>query len=431
MARDGRCDVSRRGEAVAEVERGAAAARRTLLLYGAGYCASSSLLLVTNKATLQAFPFPATMSVVQYAASALAVRVLASAGLVDAEPLRWARVRECWTITLVFCAAIFANMLTLQRTSVETVVVFRCAVPLATAVGDALFLGMALPSARSWAALLTIAAGSLVYVESAPMLDGGTLSVSCAYVLILAFEMVYVKGMMRAVQMSTFSRVLYNNSLSCAFGIALACLAGEPGRLARARTDELSVSALADTAGLLALSCCFGLTISFFGFGFRALVTSTTFTVVGLMCKVASVSASMLLLRSGAGARELLGLALCLAGGACYQQAAERPPAAAAAVTAGQIGGGGMRALEPPCVELGAAEGEPLLERARRGARRGTGAGAGTDADDDGPGDARADRERALEPASQKRRGSLTASLTGAAAAAPPVLPRERRQVVD
>lgn len=309
------------GDGALSERRTEVARSRTLL--GAGYCVSSSFLLVANKATMRVFPYPGSMSVMQYAASALTVYALASAGLIDAEPLRWERVREFWTITLVFCLAMFANMLTLQRTSVETVVVFRCMVPLVTAICDSLFLGMAFPSARSWAALATIAIGSLVYVENASSLDAGTLCISVAYVFILAFEMVYVKHMMRRVEMTTFSRVLYNNSLSCVFGTLMACLNGEVGRLARERTDELSVVALTEALGLLLVSCCFGLSISYFGFAFRSVVASTTFTVVGVMCKVVSVGASLLLLRSDATARGLLGLSLCLAGGACYRQAPE------------------------------------------------------------------------------------------------------------
>ncbi|KAJ1618920.1 hypothetical protein T492DRAFT_1089714 [Pavlovales sp. CCMP2436] len=300
------------------------AGRREIALKGAGYVVSSSLMLVVNKAALRAFPFPGSLAVLQYAASALVVRSLAAAGLVEAEPLRWSRVRQFWTVTLVFSLTIFVNMHVLQRTNVETVVVFRSNVPVLTALCDFLFLGMELPSARSWAALLTIIVGSLVYVEHASHVDANTLQIALTYVALIAFEMVYVKHVMNTVEMSTFTRVLYNNSLSCAFGTAIALLTGEGGRLARARRVDISIEALSSTGALLLLSCAFGLSISFFGFGFRSAVSATTFTVVGVMCKVFSVGTSLLLLHARWSARGVLGLTLCLAGGACYKQAPKR-----------------------------------------------------------------------------------------------------------
>jgi GDP-mannose transporter len=134
--------------------------------------------------------------------------------------------------------------------------------------------------------------------------------------------------------------VLYNNALSCAFGMVLTSASGELGALAAARREDMSVDTLARISALLLVSCAFGLAISFFGFGFRARVSATTFTVVGVMCKVVSVSASLLLLRSDWTAPGLLGLGLCLVGGACYTQAPMRSRGTDASAELQQLLGG-------------------------------------------------------------------------------------------
>lgn len=189
-------------------------ADRSVWFLAIGYVTCSSLMLVVNKATLSVFPFPGSLGVVQYAASATAVLALSAAGVVDAEPLRWARTRQFWSVTLIFCATIFANMLVLQHGSVETVVVFRCTVPLVTAVCDFAFLGAQLPSARSWVSLLTVLLGSLVYVRSGSGLDVRTLRLSLFYVGLLAFEMVYVKHVMNTVDMCASRRATEGRTFS-------------------------------------------------------------------------------------------------------------------------------------------------------------------------------------------------------------------------
>ena len=53
-------------------------------------------------------------------------------------------------------------MRALERSNVETVIIFRSCTPLAVALCDWIFLGRELPSKRSLLALLTIAAGMCV-----------------------------------------------------------------------------------------------------------------------------------------------------------------------------------------------------------------------------------------------------------------------------
>lgn len=61
--------------------------------------------------------------------------------------------------TVAFVLGVYCNMRALERSNVETVIIFRSCTPLAVSLCDWIFLGRELPSKRSLLALLTIAAG--------------------------------------------------------------------------------------------------------------------------------------------------------------------------------------------------------------------------------------------------------------------------------
>lgn len=68
--------------------------------------------------------------------------------------------------TVAFVLGVYCNMRALAHSNVETVIIFRSCTPLAVSLCDWLFLGRELPSRRSLAALLTIAAGTCVLLDS-------------------------------------------------------------------------------------------------------------------------------------------------------------------------------------------------------------------------------------------------------------------------
>lgn len=129
-----------------------------------------------------------------------------------------------------------------------------------------------------------------------------------------------VKHVLGSVPMSTWTRVYYNNALALGFMPPYMLIGREYARLGEALETLQSVpyAALAVSA-----SCAIGLGISFTGFGFRNLVTATTFTVVGVMNKLLTILASLLLFaESGAASpRALVSLLACIAGGTLYRQA--------------------------------------------------------------------------------------------------------------
>jgi GDP-mannose transporter len=74
----------------------------------------------------------------------------------------------------------------------------------------------------------------------------------------------------------------------------------------------------------LAASCICGSAMSYSGFRLRSLVSATTFTVVGIMCKVATVIINLVIWDRHEAPAGLAALALCLAAGSAYEQAPMR-----------------------------------------------------------------------------------------------------------
>jgi len=61
--------------------------------------------------------------------------------------------------TIAFVLGLYSNMRALEKSNVETIILFRSATPLAVSLCDFLFMGRELPSWRSIGALLAIALG--------------------------------------------------------------------------------------------------------------------------------------------------------------------------------------------------------------------------------------------------------------------------------
>ena len=140
-------------------------------------------------------------------------------------------------LAFIFEVAIFTNIKLLQVSNVETAIVFRTIVPIFTSAADWIWMGRALPEARSALGLLIVVGGSVVYASVSR--DGIRVDAwlwAWAYVLVLAFEMVYVKHVLGAVPMSTWTRVYYNNALALAFMPPLLLMNGEIRQLGDAGT---------------------------------------------------------------------------------------------------------------------------------------------------------------------------------------------------
>lgn len=284
----------------------------------AAYACCSASLLVINKVAVSAIPSASFVLISQFVASFTTVLALSSFGVLDkVEPLVWSKIRPFMGISLLFCACLWTNVKALEYANVETVIVFRAMSPIAVALCDFWFLGQSLPSARSWLSLAVIVMGAILYVVTDDGFQVAAYMWVVLYFVSITAEMVYVKFVVDSMEMTTWGRVYYNNVLSIPPTLALGFVFGEFDALATLEWNNGQITSLL-------LSCVAGVGISYAGFNLRKMVTATTFTVIGVLCKIASVLLNIFIWDKHANGIGITALCICIFAGTFYQQSAKR-----------------------------------------------------------------------------------------------------------
>lgn len=129
--------------------------------------------------------------------------------------------------------------------------------------------------------------------------------------------MVYVKYVITEVKMTTWGRVYYNNLLSIPFVLVFGLFFQDHIALMNHEWDFISATSVF-------LSCVVGIGISYAGFNLRDLVTATSFTVIGVVNKLATTAVNAVMWDNHADAYGIAALLVCIAGGSLYQQSGKR-----------------------------------------------------------------------------------------------------------
>jgi hypothetical protein len=132
--------------------------------------------------------------------------------------------------------------------------------------------------------------------------------------------MVYIKHMVTNLGLNTWGFVLYNNLLSLLMAPVFGFLTGEHLSVFRAIESRGQSWFELDSFVAVALSCVFGLLISFFGFAARKAISATAFTVTGVVNKFLTVAINVMIWDKHASMFGLVCLLFTLAGGVLYQQ---------------------------------------------------------------------------------------------------------------
>jgi GDP-mannose transporter len=277
------------------------------------YSICSSSLLLLNKVAVTYLPSTAFVLLCQFVSSILVVKLSGSFGMLQVDALSWEKVKAFWGVSFLFATCLYTNVMALKSANVETLIVFRALSPIAVSVCDFFFMNMELPNLRSWIALITIVIGAAAYV----FFDGDFKLDS--YVWVLAYfvsivaEMVYVKHVITKVEMTTWGRVYYNNLLSIVPVLAFGFIFNDYQNL-------LDHTWTAESIIFLSLSCVVGVGISYAGFYLRAMITATSFTVIGVVNKLATTVVNALIWEKHANMYGLIALLFCILGGTFYQQ---------------------------------------------------------------------------------------------------------------
>jgi len=215
-----------------------------------------------------------------------------------------------------------ANIKILQYTNVETFIMVRNATPIATSVLEWLYLGRELPNLRSSGALGITLVGAVGYMIADSHFEIRGYSWAVVWLIIFIFDQVYIKHVVNTVEMTTWSRVYYTNTIA-----ALPCVAyalvfeGAPFNLVTGFSSRGPVGPC-----MLVVSAVLGTAMSYFSFFARKMLSATSFTVVGNLCKVISIIVNVVIWDKHASTVGLGALTACIVGSASYRQAPLRDP---------------------------------------------------------------------------------------------------------
>jgi solute carrier family 35 protein len=282
------------------------------------YFVASSSMLVVNKIVMTMLPAPAFVVSVQYLVTALFVLMLHKCGTIVLSPMpSWSGMKQYAVIPLVFSSAIFFNGKMLELANVETFLIFRFSTPLCVAIIDFLLMGKELPHLRSLFAFLLIIAGAVFYTLSDEGFKLESYLWAIAYLGAICTEMIIVKHIFTIMEMSSWTRVLLNNILSLPFQPIFILVTKEWEKYYLLEFNIYNMCALVVSALL-------GVALAWSGTELRSLISATSFTLAGVVCKFVTVGINFVIWDRHANLVGTLSLLLCLIGATAYKPVSAR-----------------------------------------------------------------------------------------------------------
>jgi hypothetical protein len=134
---------------------------------------------------------------------------------------------------------------------------------------------------------------------------------------VITLEMIVVKHIFSIMEMSNWTRVYLNNLLSLPFQPIFFLITKEDRKIA---SLDFSPPAII----FLTLSCFIGLALAWSGTALRSRISATSFTVVGVTCKIMTEFVNFLIWDKHANEIGLLSLGICLVGSTIFVPSPER-----------------------------------------------------------------------------------------------------------
>jgi len=283
------------------------------------YCLCSGGMLLVNKLTVHHLNLPGLVTTCQFSVCSLFVFVCKMGGCLVADDFEWNKAKYFLVYVVSFAIGTYTNMKVLSIANVETVIVFRSCTPLAVAFFDYIFYNRAAPSARSAASFLLITSGAVAYILTDRQFQVHGFSAYSWVMLwwtLLIFQLTYGKFLVTGIsKKSLWTPVLYTNTFSVLPALALSIFGGELS-YERFGSTDLNGTAIF----WLLMSCAIGIGISWAGFWCQSVVSATTYTVVGVMNKMLTVTVNVLIWDKHASPAGVASLCVCLLGGFLYQE---------------------------------------------------------------------------------------------------------------
>jgi solute carrier family 35 len=301
-------------------------ALRTTLPLLVLYFVSSSSLLVLNKVAIKAIPNASLLLFTQLGST---VVIVAAPALVGKARINFKPegkvVRAYSTVAVVFLATIYSNFQVIHSIGINPFVVLRCSTPLMVSILDWAFMGRTLPDWKSALALSGILSSGSMYARlkiADPGFDAnGTgdansgLWWSAIWLVSFLLDMVYIKYVVEAYPCSGSERTLYQNFLALPILVVLLNVGAE-------KHSVLEAANAPQSAWLAVVLTCFaGAALSFTGMSLRTELSATLFTVLGIVCKMASTLLNEIFVEPERDLARLACIAAVIISSSFYKQA--------------------------------------------------------------------------------------------------------------
>lgn len=294
-----------------------------------GYGISSSALLVLNKVCVTAIPNASFLLFIQILSTVILILVYKLSGYarVNLSPGE-SVIRAYWLVALVFLGTVYSNFQVVHAIGVNAFIVLRCATPILVSFLDFMFLNRQLPQGRSLISLVGIfimgfAYAYLKYEElvserqvtehTSPGFRG--LAWSAVWLTCFVVDMIYIKYVVDSHDCTGLERTLYQNSL--ALPVLLVSLLFSLEATGTVHIREVKNGAVI----ALGLSCVAGAILSYTGMSLRADLSATSFSILGIVCKMGSAFLNEIFVSKEANQLSLVCIAGVVMSSSIFQQA--------------------------------------------------------------------------------------------------------------
>jgi len=284
------------------------------------YAACSSSMLVVNKLAVEAIPLPTIVSASQLVVSAAFVLIIQTCGIRVMEPIEKSKILPFVVYTVLFAASIFSNMKALLLVNIGAVIAARSCLPIVVCLIEWVFMERKLPGPRSALSLSGVVFFAFLYIRLSTSVAVGSVR-GCAWLfswwMFLAICTTYGKWMTEEIIMTQWERVFYTNAFAIPPTVIIFLTSGELGQISEVNLRN-------DALCWLILSCLMGVLLSYSGWKARSITTATTFTLVGVLNKMATIAYTAMLWPENISIKSFTALVGCILSGMLYQDAPKR-----------------------------------------------------------------------------------------------------------
>lgn len=298
--------------------------RNQALMSGMAYCLCSCSMILLNKIVLSSYNFDAGISLMCYQnlVSVVIVYALSATGIITTEPISWKLVFIWFPVNLIFVGMLVSSIFSLKYMNVAMVTILKNITNLITAVGE-VYLFSKRHNNKVWGSLLLMVVSAvcggftdLSFHRTGYAWQIANCFLTAAYSLTLRKVMDLAKQATKSGNLSEFSMVLLNNSLSLPLGLALVLLFRETDYLHNSPVLRLPMFWVLST-----FSGLFGLAISFTSMWFLHQTGPTTYSLVGSLNKIPLSVAGILMFKVPTSASNLLSIFFGLFAGVMFAKA--------------------------------------------------------------------------------------------------------------